>query len=238
LEAKTAGKILIGDGVDLLSLGHQGGNIDDGPVTKTQPKSHVAIGIEARDSAPSTGVLLTLQDFAIKVAKLAINIVASNPKPGVIVYGGDGVASVLDSTGADSKVLTPNNTATPSFKVVNKKIDLLGDGGRTTLGVTGEVAGTDILLVKAHDLGSFPTNVSFYLECTIDDKSYVAGDRVIYGGHQADSAVAYSWDATNVYAAFNYVPKIPDKVTAAQDATNAFTEIDHEKWKVVALVSA
>tara|TARA_B110000014_G_scaffold83275_1_gene57052 strand:- start:558 stop:1580 length:1023 start_codon:yes stop_codon:yes gene_type:complete len=232
LEAKTGGKILVGTGVDLASLGH-----DTNTSTvegEAIPDGHLTIAV----NADKDGVKLNLKNRVVELAHLRKNKDSSDAAvPAVVVFNNSGEPSALTVNEAD-KVLA-SSTSGVVLKVVNKKIDLLGASGRTTIGASGSSASTDILLVKSHELGSLPSNVSFYLECTQTDKSYAAGDRVIYGGNNSEhQSVAYSWDATNVYAAFNHVPEIPDKVTAASDATNAFNAIDHEKWKVVALVSA
>jgi hypothetical protein len=111
---KATGKILIGTGTDLLSLGHDPDPVDDDTTTEDQPSSHVGIAVNA--ATPPTGVLLTIRDYAIKAVKLAKNKVADVLTPGIIVYDGNGVPSVLASTGTAGRVLTTNGTATPSFQ--------------------------------------------------------------------------------------------------------------------------
>jgi len=246
--ANTASKILIGDGNDLLSLGHEPDDEEDGDTTLNQPKSHVAIGLTAPvDSAQTTGVLLTLKDYAIKVVKLAKNLVAGTATPGIIVYNGSGVASVLASTDVDSSVLTTNTTSTPSFRVLHKKITLLGPSSLAAFGVETDFStnlGHDRTFVGAHEFGAIPSDFNVYLEATAADKGYASGDRLLipgsgYGG-AGYTASCYA-DGTNVYLSVNYSLRFSDKRTVAAsqaaDASFNLTHIVPSKWKVVALVS-
>jgi hypothetical protein len=243
-EANTASKILIGDGNDLLSLGHETADEDDGDTTKDQPKSHVEIGLTTPVAdAVTTGVLLTLKNFAIKVGKLAKNIVAGTATPGIIVYDGSGVASVLASTGTDSRVLTTNDTSTPSFKVINKVLHLKGLSDRTTYGTSTSAAAdaTDRCFVKAHEIASV-TSVSAYIECVVNDNGYVIGDKVSLAPaptyvHAENKRVIVSWDSTNVVVQFSYSPALPAKVTVSADSIGAEAYITPASWKVMALVS-
>jgi hypothetical protein len=243
-EANTASKILIGDGNDLLSLGHETADEDDGDTTKDQPKSHVEIGLTTPVAdAVTTGVLLTLKNFAIKVGKLAKNIVAGTATPGIIVYDNVGVASVLASTGVDSRVLTTNDTATPSFKVVNKVLHMLGVLDRTTYGTSGSSAidSTDRVFVKAHGLTAV-TSVSAYIECVVSDNGYAVGDKVSLAPaptlvHAEHHRVIISWDNANIAIHFNRNPSIHPKATASADSYSADAYIVPTSWKVMALVS-
>jgi hypothetical protein len=236
METKTAGKILIGDGVDLLSLGDQSGNVDDGPVTETQPKSHVAIGIEARDSAPSTGVLLTLKDFAIKVVKLAKNIVAGAATPGIIVYDNVGVASVLASTNTESSVLTTNTTSTPSFKISNKIVDVKSPLDSTKTGVV--VTDIDEIYVAAHGITSgTPIITGIFFECITADKGYATGDR-IYDLTNNQSHDIYAFvEGDNVGVFMQHSSKFYDKEDAYQGTPANLTYIIPARWKVCVTVS-
>jgi hypothetical protein len=228
----------------LLSLGHETADEDDGDTTKDQPKSHVEIGLTTPVAdAVTTGVLLTLKNFAIKVGKLAKNIVAGTATPGIIVYDNVGVASVLASTGVDSRVLTTNDTATPSFKVVNKVLHMLGVLDRTTYGTSGSSAidSTDRVFVKAHGLTAV-TSVSAYIECVVSDNGYAVGDKVSLAPaptlvHAEHHRVIISWDNTNIAIHFNRNPSIHPKATASADSYSADAYIVPTSWKVMALVS-
>ena len=242
LETKLEGKILIGDGVDLLSLGHETADEENGDTTLNQPKSHVAIGVTTAVSpSPTTGVLLTLKDFAIKVAKLAKNVVATVATPGIIVYDQDGVASVLASTGTAGRVLTTNDTSTPSFqapKISNKIVPLLGAGGRTTFGTAGGES-TARTLLGAHGVDS-PKAVSIYLEVIAGetDLGYAAGDKIPLLQNMINTHYnTVVWDSANVICQFVYAPYIYNKTSTAQDSIGAASYISVEKWKVIALVS-
>jgi hypothetical protein len=237
METRLAGKILIGDGVDLLSLGDQSGNVEDTPVTETQPKSHVAIGIEAReDDTPSTGVLLTLKDFAIKVAKLAKNIVAGNATPGIIVYDNAGVASVLASTNTESSVLTTNTTSTPSFKISNKIVDVKSplDSSKTTAVVTD----SNEIYVAGHDITSgTPIITGVFFECITTDKGYATGDRIYdLTNNQSHNIYAFV-EGDNVGVFMEYSSKFYDKEDAYQGTPANLSYITPSKWKVCVTVS-
>ena len=241
LEAKTIGNILIGDGIDLLSLGHETANEDEtgalGDTTSAQPKSHVAIGVTtAVGTAQTTGVLLTLQNFAIKVAKLAKNIVAGDPTPGIIVYDGSGEASVLASTGTASKVLTTNNTTTPSFKERNTVVDISATivEGAWMTGAHG--------IAIAVGTTNYPHLVAWYYECTTTEHGYVAGDRIYSWGKEYNpgSAMTHSIyvDGSNVGIYLNADigrPYVFHKTTGT--GLTADGEITAAFWKIVAVVS-
>lgn len=235
--ANTANKILIGDGNDLLSLGHETAAETDGDTTKDQPKSHVEIGLTTPvGDAVTTGVLLTLKDFAIKVVKLAKNIVAGTATPGIIVYDNAGVASVLASTNTESSVLTTNTTSTPSFKISNKIVDVKSplDSSKTTAVVTD----ANEIYVAGHGITSgTPIITGVFFECITDDKGYVTGDRIYdLTNNQSHNIYAFV-EGDNVGVFMEYSAKFYDKEDAYQGTPANLTYITPSKWKVCVTVS-
>ena len=237
-EANTASKILIGDGNDLLSLGHETADEEDGDTTKDQPKSHVEIGLTAPVvDAVTTGVLLTLKNFAIKVAKLAKNIVAGTATPGIIVYDGSGVASVLASTNTESSVLTTNTTSTPSFKISNKIIDVKNplDSTKTTSIAMDEHS----IFVAAHGITSgTPIITGMFFECLANDNGYVAGDRFYDVKAKTSTHEAYFFaEGDNVGVYLQYQPQSFTKEDAFQGTPAAEALLVPSKWKVCVTIS-
>lgn len=242
LEAKTDGKILVGTGVDLASLGH-----DTGTSTvegEAIPDGHLTIAVNAEKD----GVKLNLKNRVVELAHLRKNKDSSDAAvPAVVVFNNSGEPNALTVNEAD-KVLA-SSTSGVVLKVVNKKIDLLGSGGaKYGTEATDSNHTYDRTFVGVHGLNpSIPSIFSVYLEC-VDaggDKGYALGERVLlptsYISGASNDSTAYV-DETNVYFSVNYTPTFCDKrTTAASQATDSAYGVGRpvpNKWKVVAIFSA
>jgi hypothetical protein len=242
LEAKTDGKILVGTGVDLASLGHdtETSTIEGEAI----PDGHLTIAV----NADKNGVKLNLKNRVVELAHLRKNKDSSDAAvPAVVVFNNSGEPSALTVNEAD-KVLA-SSTSGVVLKVVNKKIDLLGTGGaKYGTESTDTSEDNDRTFIGVHGLNpSVPSIFSVYLEC-IDaggDKGYAVGDRVLlptsYVSGKSNNSTAYV-DGTNIYFSVNHTPTFCDKRTVvASEATDSgygFGRPIPNKWKVVALVSA
>ena len=161
LEAKTDGKILVGTGVDLASLGH-----DTNTSTvegEAIPDGHLTIAV----NADKDGVKLNLKNRVVELAHLRKNKDSSDAAvPAVVVFNNSGEPNALTVNEAD-KVLVSTTTGVAlqtRYKIVDH----------------GAWSASPKWVRTAHGLGVRPTSIEFYLECLTyhDDHRYAVGDRI------------------------------------------------------------
>jgi len=89
----------------------------------------------------------------------------------------------------------------------------------------------------AHSLGASPTNVELFMKCTSTEAGYAADDMIKSGpGVGNITGPTLSWDATNIYIAYEgTVFDVADRSTGASARLGETTNVlDNFKWIVKA----
>jgi phage gpG-like protein len=234
VDANDNGKILVGDGTDLNS-----------------------VGVSGDVTLASTGAV-TIANNAVQVAMLHTDVAASagglEKAVGGIQIKDDGIDPITKITGhADRKgqLISYDDSGDPEYVTKGTVGQVLKSKGEDTAEFAGMVAligtntdsvDTDLTFNAVHNLGGVPSIVRGVLLCTGDDLDYISGDEVdfrsVLNQHSGGYGVSLGASSTHCFAAVRGKDG-PGKIMVFKKAPIATTnddlvyaEINKTKWKI------